>query len=109
MKFMTMNEVADILAVNRITVHRLIKSGQLKAIKVNSAVRIPENSFQEYIRRSLGINEKVSENIIEDNYCDDTEKLSTAQSLLKLAGAWAGNDADEVLSHIIKTRSKAEF
>jgi len=52
-QFMTMDEVAKALAVHRSTVERLIKSGQLRAIKVNSAVRIPEDSFQEFVRRSV--------------------------------------------------------
>jgi hypothetical protein len=43
-----------------------------------------------------------------DNYCDD-KKVSTAQSLLKFAGTWAGNDAEKVLKRIIETRSKTEF
>jgi excisionase family DNA binding protein len=102
---MTTKEIADILSVNKITVRRLIKSGQLRAIRVNRSIRVPENSFQEYIRHGLGI----ADNEIEDNLCDDMEKVSTAQSLLKLAGTWAGDDAEKVLNHILETRSRAEF
>jgi len=51
----------------------------------------------------------ISEVKITDNYCDDKVKVSTAQSLLKFAGTWAGNDAEEVLKRIIETRSKTEF
>jgi len=46
---------------------------------------------------------------ITDNYCADKVKVSTAQSLLKFAGTWAGSDAEEVLKRIIETRSKTEF
>jgi len=53
MKFMTMNEVAESLSVSRMTVHRLIKSGQLKALKVNKSVRIPESSFSGYVEQNL--------------------------------------------------------
>ncbi len=53
MKFMTMNEVAESLSVSRMTVHRLIKSGQLKALKVNKSVRISESSFSDYVERNL--------------------------------------------------------
>ena len=49
MNFMTMNEVAKSLSVSRITVYRLIKSGQLQALKVNRAVRIPETSVLDFI------------------------------------------------------------
>ncbi len=52
---------------------------------------------------------KILGNIIEDNYCDNPPKVSTAQLLLKLAGTWAGDDADEVLRRIVETRSNAEF
>ena len=53
MKFMTMNEVAESLSVSRMTVHKLIKSGQLKALKVNKSVRIPESSFSGYVEQNL--------------------------------------------------------
>ena len=52
MKFMTITQVAESLAVHRRTVERLIKSGQLESIHVNSAVRITENSFKDFVNRN---------------------------------------------------------
>jgi excisionase family DNA binding protein len=95
MKFMTMNEVAQSLSVNRITVYRLIKSGKLKAIKVNSAVRISEDSFQEFLEKN---------SVDKDNH-------STASSVLKHVGTWVGpkEEYSKIINAIKDADTKAEF
>ncbi|MEK7400682.1 MAG: helix-turn-helix domain-containing protein [Candidatus Poribacteria bacterium] len=95
MKFMTMNEVEQSLSVNRITVYRLIKSGKLKAIKVNSAVRISEDSFQEFLEEN---------SVDKDNH-------STASSILKHVGTWAGpkKEYDKIIKAIKESDTEAEF
>ena len=40
---------------------------------------------------------------------DTDEEFSTARSLLKYAGTWVGDDADELLELVYATRSEARF
>lgn len=99
MKFMSVNEVAETLSVNRTTVSRLIKSGKLHAIKVNTAVRIAEDSLQDFVRQ----------NSINEN--KDNEEFSTAKSIMKHLGKWDGprEEFDIILKAIKDSRSNAEF
>jgi len=93
MKFMTVNEVAENLSVSRMTVSRLISSGKLKVLKINRAIRIPEQSFTDFVKRNMN---------------SDAQK-GTARSILKHCGKWAGNDAEEIIKLIEETRAEAEF
>lgn len=45
-KLLKLSEVAEILRVSRATVLKLIKSGQLRAIKVGKQWRIPEEALK---------------------------------------------------------------
>lgn len=47
------DEVAARLTVSIITVRRLIKAGDLKAIKVGKALRIRPDDLDDYLRRSV--------------------------------------------------------
>jgi len=93
MKFMTVNEVAENLSVSRMTVSRLISSGKLKVLKINRTIRIPEQSFTDFVKRNMNSN---------------THK-GTARSMLKHCGKWVGNDAEEIINLIEETRAEAEF
>jgi excisionase family DNA binding protein len=44
-----MNEVADLFEVCRMTIHREIKRGNIKAIKFGKVVRIPAQSLKKYL------------------------------------------------------------
>jgi len=48
-KLLTTDQVAEYLAVSRKTVYRIINAGKLNAIKVESIIRIPEESLKEYM------------------------------------------------------------
>jgi len=48
-KLLTTDQVAEYLAVSRKTVYRIINAGKLDAIKVESIIRIPEESLKEYV------------------------------------------------------------
>ena len=37
------------------------------------------------------------------------ERVSTAESLLKYAGTWVGDDLEECLRNVVETRSQAQF
>jgi excisionase family DNA binding protein len=45
------NEVADLLRVSRMTVYRLIKDGQLKAMRVGRNYRLREDDVDEYLSK----------------------------------------------------------
>lgn len=52
-RFLTVDEVADLLRVSRWSVSRYIEAGDLRAIKAdgrNGAVRIPESGLEDYLR-----------------------------------------------------------
>lgn len=49
-RFLTMQEVADILRVNKVTVREMIRNGQLSAIRVGkSRLRISVKELEEFI------------------------------------------------------------
>lgn len=52
-RFLTVEEVANVLRVSRWSVSRYIDAGELTAIKAdgrNGAVRIPESGLEDYLR-----------------------------------------------------------
>lgn len=46
----TIDEVSEMLKVNRKTISALIKSGDIKSIKIGSQYRISEQQLQEYLK-----------------------------------------------------------
>ncbi|MBN2027764.1 MAG: helix-turn-helix domain-containing protein [Actinobacteria bacterium] len=50
-KLLTVNEVANILRVSNMTVYRLVKSGQIPAIRVGKNYRIKESDVNDYLSR----------------------------------------------------------
>ena len=50
-RLLTVNEVADLLRVSRMTVYRLIKEGSLKALRVGRNYRLREDDVDEYLRQ----------------------------------------------------------
>jgi excisionase family DNA binding protein len=47
--FLTPQEVADLLRVSSMTVYRLIKAGELRAVRVGKAYRIREDDIDRYL------------------------------------------------------------
>jgi excisionase family DNA binding protein len=52
-RLLTVAEVAAIMRLSKMTVYRMVNSGQLPALKVGRSVRIPEHVVDEYLRRSF--------------------------------------------------------
>ncbi len=50
-KLLTVNEVADILRVSNMTVYRLVKGGQIPAIRVGKNYRIKESDVNKYLTK----------------------------------------------------------
>jgi excisionase family DNA binding protein len=48
-RLLTVNEVADLLRVSRMTVYRLIKEGQMSALRVGRSYRLREDDVDDYL------------------------------------------------------------
>ncbi|MGC5582846.1 helix-turn-helix domain-containing protein [Ornithinimicrobium sp. W1679] len=52
MTFMTVAEVAAVMRVSKMTVYRLVHSGELPAVRVGRSFRVPEKAVHDYLRES---------------------------------------------------------
>ena len=50
LKFLTVAEVAAAMRVSRMTVYRLVHSGELASVQVGRSFRIPEQAVHAYLR-----------------------------------------------------------
>ena len=51
-KFLTVAEVAQVMRVSKMTVYRLVHSGELPAVRVGRSFRVTEEDVNEYLQRS---------------------------------------------------------
>lgn len=51
-RFLTVAEVAAALRVSKMTVYRLVHSGDLPAVRVGRSFRVPEKAVQDYLQSS---------------------------------------------------------
>lgn len=49
-KFLTVAEVAALMRVSRMTVYRLVHSGELASVRVGRSFRVPEHAVHEFLR-----------------------------------------------------------
>ena len=49
-RFLTVSEVAAVMRVSKMTVYRLVHSGELPAIRVGRSFRVPEQAVHDYLR-----------------------------------------------------------
>jgi excisionase family DNA binding protein len=52
MAFMTVAEVAAVMRVSKMTVYRLVHSGELPAVRVGRSFRVPEKAVDAYLKDS---------------------------------------------------------
>jgi excisionase family DNA binding protein len=52
-RFLTVAEVATIMRVSKMTVYRLVHSGELEAIRVGRSFRVPEQAVNQYLREAF--------------------------------------------------------
>ena len=52
-RFLTVAEVAIILRVSKMTVYRLVHTGELEAIRVGRSFRVPEQAVNQYLRAAF--------------------------------------------------------
>jgi excisionase family DNA binding protein len=53
MRFLTVAEVAAKMRVSKMTVYRLVHSGELPAVRVGRSFRVPEQAVADYLRDSF--------------------------------------------------------
>ncbi|MBO0981715.1 helix-turn-helix domain-containing protein [Microbacterium sp. SD291] len=52
-RFLTVAEVAEIMRVSKMTVYRLVHSGELPAIRFGRSFRVPESAVAEALQRPI--------------------------------------------------------
>jgi excisionase family DNA binding protein len=52
-RFLTVAEVATIMRVSKMTVYRLVHSGELEAIRVGRSFRVPERAVNAYLKEAF--------------------------------------------------------
>ena len=52
-RYMTVAEVAGVMRVSTMTVYRLIKAGELTAVRVGRSYRLTEDEIDRYLARSF--------------------------------------------------------
>ena len=52
-RFLTVAEVAAMMRVSKMTVYRMVHSGDLPAIRVGRSFRVPEQAVHDYLRDSF--------------------------------------------------------
>jgi excisionase family DNA binding protein len=52
-RFLTVAEVADIMRVSSMTVYRLIKAGDLRAVKIGRSYRLAEDEVDRYLAQGF--------------------------------------------------------
>ena len=70
-KFLTVAEVATLMRVSKMTVYRLVHSGELTAVRVGRSFRVPEHAVHEYLRgafQRVGLSDRVCPLVPGDGY-----------------------------------------
>ena len=57
-EFISTSELAAILGVSRVTVHKRIKSGEIKAVRIGRIYAIPKSYLSEVFGRSISAERK---------------------------------------------------
>jgi excisionase family DNA binding protein len=52
-RFLTVAEVAELMRVSKMTVYRLVHSGDLTAVRVGRSFRVPERAVHAYLRQAF--------------------------------------------------------
>ena len=51
-RYLTVAEVADVMRVSKMTVYRLVHSGELPAVRVGRSFRVPQDALDLYLASS---------------------------------------------------------
>lgn len=53
LKFLTVAEIATLMRVSKMTVYRLIRSGELESVRVGRSFRVAEQAVTRYLRNAI--------------------------------------------------------
>ena len=76
-RFMTVTEVADIMRVSKMTVYRLIHSGEMPAIRVGKSFRVPEAAVAQMIQAGMADHSGGQARVIGGEYRHDVPAPGT--------------------------------
>ena len=51
--FLTVAEVAEVMRVSKMTVYRLVHSGEMPAVRFGRSYRVPENAVEQYLKGAV--------------------------------------------------------
>jgi excisionase family DNA binding protein len=51
--FMTVAEVAEVLRVSKMTVYRLVHSGEMPAVRFGRSFRVPDDAVNQYLKGAV--------------------------------------------------------
>ncbi|MCR6492358.1 helix-turn-helix domain-containing protein [Cellulomonas sp. P24] len=51
-RYLTVAEVADVMRVSKMTVYRLVHSGEMPAVRVGRSFRVPQDALDMYLASS---------------------------------------------------------
>ncbi len=51
-RYLTVEEVADVMRVSKMTVYRLLHSGEMPGVRVGRSFRVPQDALEAYLRSS---------------------------------------------------------
>ena len=51
-RYLTVEEVAGVMRVSKMTVYRLLHSGELPGVRVGRSFRVPQDALEAYLRSS---------------------------------------------------------
>jgi excisionase family DNA binding protein len=54
-RYLTVEEVADVMRVSKMTVYRLLHSGELPGVRVGRSFRVPQDALEAYLRSSATV------------------------------------------------------
>jgi excisionase family DNA binding protein len=52
-KFLTVAEVAEVMRVSKMTVYRLVHSGEMPAVRFGRSYRVPETAVEQYLKGAV--------------------------------------------------------
>lgn len=52
LRYLTVAEVAEVMRVSKMTVYRLVHSGELPAVRVGRSFRVPQDALDAYLEAS---------------------------------------------------------
>lgn len=60
-RYLTVVEVAEIMRVSKMTVYRLLHSGEMPGVRVGRSFRVPQDALDHYLSTSLPIEPTVAD------------------------------------------------